>query len=550
MWWTIRSAYGGGWHDHGVSKSSRRSALLCLAAAASVLAAGCTTVSQGIGVPAALVERHGPVGPVPAGLATFYAQPLSWGGCSSFATSQSAQSSFTDQKLACARLTVPLSYGAPQGKTLTIGVMRVRATDQANRIGSLLVNPGGPGGSGMELVAGLLKTWSGTDLAKRFDLVGFDPRGIGASEPSVRCLTGPQQDAVRAEDLDDETSPAGVAAYTQQQKQYAAACARNTGDGTEMLANLGTRDVAKDMDVLRSALGDPKLNYLGYSYGTFLGTTYAEQFPTNVRALVLDGAVDPTESVVAQTVNQGKGFQTAFTQFAQWCAGQKQCALGTDPTGATQTFRNLVNPLLDQPVPVGNRRLTYDDATTGVIQALYSQQYWSYLNTGLNELQQGSGQTLMALADVYDGRDPNGQYSNEQDAFTAIRCIDQPAVTDPNLQLQASQQYKQAAPFLDDGRPAVAQADACTAWPVPPTSKPHTPSVPGLAPVLVVSTTNDPATPYQAGVNLAKALGGGLLTFDGTQHTAFLQGISCVDKWGSDYLVNLTMPPAGTRCTR
>jgi pimeloyl-ACP methyl ester carboxylesterase len=269
-----------------------------------------------------------------------------------------------------------------------------------------------------------------------------------------------------------------------------------------------------------------------------------------VRSLVLDGAVDPTESVVAQTVNQGKGFQTAFTQFAQWCAGQKQCALGTDPNGATQAFRNLVNPLLNQPVPVGNRRLTYDDATTGVIQALYSQQYWSYLNTGLNELTQGSGQTLMALADVYDGRDPNGQYSNEQDAFTAVRCIDQPPVTDPNLQLQASQQYKQAAPFLDDGRPAVAQADACTTWPVPPTSKPHTPSVPGLAPVLVVSTTNDPATPYQAGVNLAKALGAGLLTFEGTQHTAFLQGIACVDKWGSDYLVNLTMPPAGTRCTR
>ncbi|HEY3605849.1 MAG TPA: alpha/beta hydrolase [Pseudonocardiaceae bacterium] len=533
-----------------MSKSSRRLALLCAAAAASVLAAGCTTVSQGIGVPAAVVARHGPAGPVPAGLATFYGQPLSWGGCSSFATSQSAQSSFNDSRLACARLTVPLNYSAPQGKTITIGVMRVLATDQANRIGSLLVNPGGPGGSGMELVGSLLKTWAATDLAKRFDLVGFDPRGIGASEPSVRCLTGPQQDAVRAEDLDDETSPAGVAAFAQQQKQYATACARNTGDGTEMLANLGTRDVAKDMDVLRSALGDPKLNYLGYSYGTFLGTTYAEQFPKNVRALVLDGAVDPTEGVVAQTVNQGKGFQTAFTQFAQWCAGQQQCALGTDPNGATQAFRNLVNPLLDHPITLGNRRLTYDDATTGVIQALYSQQYWSYLNTGLGELQQGSGQTLMALADVYDGRDPNGQYSNEQDAFTAIRCIDQPPVTDPNLQLQASQQYKQAAPFLDDGRPAVAQADACTTWPAPPTSKPHTPSVPGLAPVLVVSTTNDPATPYQAGVNLAQALGAGLLTFEGTQHTAFLQGISCVDKWGSGYLLSLTMPPAGTRCTR
>src|SRR6266702_6233469 len=250
MWWTIRSAYGRGWHDHGLSKSSRRLALLGLAAAASVLAAGCTTISSGTGVPASVVERHGPVGPVPAGLATFYSQPLSWGGCSSFATSQSAQSAFTNQSLQCGRLTVPLNYATPAGKTITIGVMRVRATDQANRIGSLLVNPGGPGGSGMELVANLIKTWAGTDLAKRFDLVGFDPRGIGASEPSVRCLTGPQQDAVRSEDLDDEVTPSGVAAYAQQQKQYAAACARNTGSGTAMLANVGTRDVAKDMDVL------------------------------------------------------------------------------------------------------------------------------------------------------------------------------------------------------------------------------------------------------------------------------------------------------------
>ncbi|HEY0806120.1 MAG TPA: alpha/beta hydrolase [Pseudonocardiaceae bacterium] len=522
--------------------------LLCLLA---LLATACTSVSAGSGVPAAVVERNGPVGPVPAGLASYYDQPLSWGDCSSYATSQSARTSFNTTGLQCARLSAPVDYAKPNGPKLTIGVMRIKATDPANRIGSLLVNPGGPGGSGMELVANLVKTWNTSSLSGRFDLVGFDPRGIGASQPSVRCLTGPQQDAVRAAALDDQTTPAGVAQYEQQQKQYAAACAHNTGDGTELLANVGTRDVAKDMDVLRSALGDKKLNYLGYSYGTLLGTTYAEQFPKNVRAMVLDGAVDPTQSVVDQTVSQGTGFQNAFTQFAQWCAGQHQCAVGTDPAGATQAFRNLVNPLLTNLVPVGDgRNLSYDDATTGAIQALYSQQYWQYLNSGLNELKQGTGKVLMSLADVYDARDANGSYSNEQDAFTAIRCVDDPPVTDPTLQLTASQRYKQVAPFLDDGRPAVAQADACTVWPVPPTGKPHTPSAPGLAPVLVVSTTNDPATPYQAGVNLAKALGAGLLTFEGTQHTAFLQGISCVDRWGTGYLINLTQPPAGTRCTR
>jgi pimeloyl-ACP methyl ester carboxylesterase len=536
-----------------VSKSRRAQVPLVLALLATLttVVSACTSISLGTGVPEAQVERNGPAGPVPAGLASFYGQPMSWSGCAPYATDQDAQSSFTNGSLQCARLTVPVDYAKPQGRTLTIGVMRLRSADKSQRIGSLLVNPGGPGGSGMELVANLVKTWNAGDLAKRFDLVGFDPRGIGASQPSIRCLTGPQQDAVRTEDLDDDTTAAGVARYEQQQKQYAQSCAHNTGFGTEMLANVGTASVAKDMDVLRSALGDKKLSYLGYSYGTLIGTTYAEQFPKNVRALVLDGAVDPTESVVDETVGQATGFQNAFSQFAQWCAGQHECALGSNPANATQAFRDLVNPLLTNPVSVGDgRRLSYDDATTGAIQSLYSQQYWTYLNAGLNELKQGTGKTLMALADVYDGRDPNGQYSNEQDAFNAVRCVDDPPVTDPTLQLTAAQRYKQAAPFLDDGRPAAAQPDACAVWPVPPTGKPHTPNAPGLAPVLVVSTTNDPATPYQAGVNLAKALGGGLLTFEGTQHTAFLQGITCVDKWGTGYLINLALPPAGTRCSR
>jgi pimeloyl-ACP methyl ester carboxylesterase len=519
-------------------------------AVVAVLAAACSSVSLGTGVPASVVEKRGPAGPVPAGLSGFYGQPLSWGDCQSYATSDDDRTAYGAQGLQCARLTVPLDYSKPHGTTITIAVMRVKATDNSDRIGSLLTNPGGPGGSGLELVANLQKTWSSTDLAKRFDLIGFDPRGIGASQPAVRCLTGRQEDQVRAEDLIDDTSPSGVAAYEEQQKDYANACAANTAHGTAMLANVGTRDSAKDMDVLRSVLGDPKLNYLGYSYGTALGSTYAEDFPKNVRALVLDGAVDPTQSVVDETVGQGTGFQTAFDQFAKWCAGQQDCAVG-QPATATQAFRALVNPLLEHPVDAGDgRQLTYDDATTGAIQALYSQQYWTYLNTGLNEIKQGSGRTLMALADVYDGRGPDGGYSNEQDAFTAVRCIDDPPVTDPKVLLEASQRYKQVAPFLDNGRPAVAQADACATWPVPPTGKPHLPTVTGLPKVLVVSTTNDPATPYQAGVNLAKSLGGGLLTFEGTQHTAFLQNIPCVDRYGSAYLINLTLPPAGTRCTR
>jgi len=366
----------------------------------------------------------------------------------------------------------------------------------------------------------------------------------------VRCLSSQEQDSYRAADLDDDSTSAGVAKYEQQQQGYAQECVQNTRYGKDMLANVGTTAVAKDMDVLRSALGDAKLTYLGYSYGTRIGSTYAEQFPANVRAMVLDGAVDPTQSLVSEEVGQATGFQTAFTQFAQWCAKQSKCALGTDPAQANAAFTALVRPLLEKSVPAGDgRQLSYDDATTGTIQALYSQSYWSYLQQGLQELEQGSGRTLMRLADVYDGRNDDGSYSNEQDAFNAIRCVDDPAVTDENTLLQAQQQYKQAAPFLDDGQPAVAEKDTCAYWTVPATDKPHLPSVSGLAPVLVISTTNDPATPYQSGVNLANALHGGLLTFEGTQHTAFLQNNSCVDNAASTYLIKLTLPATGTRCS-
>lgn len=496
-----------------------------------------------------VVEKRGPAGAVPAGLERFYGQPLRWDQCAPYAVGPEQQAAYAAPGLLCATLTVPLDYDAPQGDTITIGLLRVRAADPAHRIGSVVVNPGGPGGSGMEFAASMAKTWRGTELGRRFDLVGFDPRGVGASRPQIRCLTGPEFDANRAADLDDDPTPAGVARYEQQQMTYAKDCADRSGDGARLLANVGTRDVARDMDVLRSALGDPKLTYLGYSYGTALGTAYAERFPANVRALVLDGAVDPMESPADEAVSQGAGFQKAFDQFSQWCAKRKDCALGTDPASATATFRALVNPLLDHPVTISDGRpLGYDDATTGVIEALYQPDTWPALNAGLGQLRHGDGNTLMQLADLYEGRSADGGYSNEQDAFTAIRCVDDPPVTDANVLLDSETRYKMAAPFLDNGRPASPAHDACAFWPVPPTDQPHVPNVPGLVPVLVISTTNDPATPYQAGVNLANALRGGLLTFEGTQHTAFLRGNTCVDRWGTNYLINLTLPPAGVRC--
>lgn len=507
----------------------------------------CTAEQSNAPQTPAETETKGPVGPVPAGLERFYAQPLTWADCAPYATSEDAKSLFGRGDLQCARLTVPMDYANPNGDTITLGVLRHKASGA--RIGSLVINPGGPGASGMTAAASLAQQAGSSDLGKRFDMVGFDPRGVGASQPEVHCLTDAERDRERAEDLDTDGSPAGVAKQEADSKDFAQKCVQRTQHGTAMLANVGTRDVAKDMDVLRSALGEQKLTYLGYSYGTRIGYTYAEEFPANVRAMILDGALDPNQEATQSLVAQGAGFGLAFNQFAAWCAARQDCALGPNAAGATQAFQNLVRPLLTNPVTLGDgRKLTFDDATLGAVQALYSQQLWETLNTGLNQLKSGNGGVLMALADQYDERDPNGHYTNTQDAFTAVHCVDDPHITDKTQILNAENQYDKAAPFLDDGRPNGAALDSCAFWPVPNTSEPHEPKVGGLPPVLVISTTNDPATPYDAGVNLAKGLGGALLTFEGTQHTVFLQGVPCVDQVGTDYLVNGTLPAPGKRC--
>ncbi|HET6500154.1 MAG TPA: alpha/beta hydrolase [Amycolatopsis sp.] len=539
-----------GWHDHAVpfvKRTTRAAVLLSVVVLAAV--AGCSSAQPPAGQQT-VVETRGPAGVVPAGLEKFYSQPLAWGDCAPYATTQDAKAAFTSSEgLQCARLTVPLDYSNPTGATITLGILRHKATESANRIGSLVMNPGGPGASGMELAASLSSQIASSELGQRFDLVGFDPRGVGASQPEVNCLTDAERDTERAQDLDVDGSPAGVAKQDAEAKDFATKCAQRTQYGPQMLENLGTRDVAKDMDVLRSALGDQKLTYLGYSYGTRLGYTYAEDFPTNVRAMVLDGALDPNQDEEDSLVAQGAGFETAFTQYAAWCVARQDCALGTNAAGAVQAFQNLTRPLIDRPVRLPDgRELTYDDATLGAIQALYSQQYWPVLDSGLNQLKSGGGSTLMSLADQYNERDSSGHYSNSQDAFTAIRCVDDPPITNTAEILNAENRYDQVAPFLDDGRPNGAALDACAYWPVPNTSQPHEPKASGLPPVLVISTTNDPATPYQAGVNLAKAMNGALLTFQGTQHTIFLQGNQCVDAAGTAYLVNNTLPATGQRC--
>ena len=491
--------------------------------------------------------QRAPAGVVPAGLERFYGQELSWGSCAAFATSQRDQEAYSEPGLQCTHLEVPLDYTKPNDKVIKVGLLRRPASDPQQRIGSLVMNPGGPGGSGMSAAAGKAGDIANTELGRRFDFVGFDPRGVGASEPKVQCRTAEERDAERLMNLNVDTSPAGVERTENQFKAINAGCVSRTG--IDVLAHIGTREVARDLDVMRSALGDAKLTYLGYSYGTRIGTSYAETFPGNVRAMILDGALDPAQDQVSQLLDQGRGFQQAFDAFAAWCAGLPDCALGQDKTQAVAKFQAMVRPLIENPVSVSDgRKLSYTDATIGTVQALYVPQLWTPLNRGLQGLSQGSGDILMRLSDLYNGRSPDGTYSTQMDAFQAVLCVDNPPVKDPNVARDIDAQYRKLAPFLDTGQPPSPALDGCAFWPVPATSEPHHPQANGLPTVMVISTTHDPATPYQAGVNLAQDLKARLLTFDGTQHTAFLQGIGCVDNAGISYLTDLDLPQEGTRC--
>ncbi len=517
-----------------------------IVAAIAVLACAATACSSVVPGNGRAGSAAAPVTDSPPGLEEFYAQELSWGPCAPFAATPDDAEAFRDPALDCTSVTVPLDYAAPDGETARIALLRVRAS--GDRIGSLLLNPGGPGASGTGFAAAIASGLGPSPITERFDLIGFDPRGIGASEPVIDCETDEERDEERA-DIDADSSPEGVALLEEDSQEFADRCVER--NGTELLANVGTRDVVRDMDVMRAALGDEKLTYAGFSYGTFIGAKYAEAFPDRVRALLLDGAVDPAQDPVESSVAQSAGFQLAFDAFAADCATQPDCALGTDPAAASERFQALVRPLYDTPAPAGEdgRTLGYNDALTGTIQALYTEQLWEVLRVGLRNLTEGSGELLLLLADSYEGRSEDGSYSDDLEAFPVISCVDDRRITDPAVYLEIDRRAREAAPFRDDGRGASAARPPCAFWPVPPTSEPALPDVAGLDPVLVVSVTGDPATPYEAGVRLAEQLGARLLTAEGNQHTVALSGVACVDDLVAAYLVDLRLPDDGARCT-
>lgn len=327
-------------------------------------------------------------------------------------------------------------------------------------------------------------------------------------------------------------------------RAFAQQCAELSG--LAVLATVGTENVARDLDVLRAVLGDEQLTYLGYSYGTEIGTEYAEQFPRNVRAMVLDGVVNVGESPLEQMVDVMESRQQAFDGFVDWCLRQPDCWLGDTPQAqASARFQELARPLQDQPLPTAEGALSYDDVMAATQVALY-EHLWPQLNQGLIQLVRGDGSILLDLAGSFTDLDLIA--GNE-----AVNCVDEQRVTDPAVAREIDRRTREVAPAFDDGSPPSAEPDPCAFWPVPAASEPPGADVADveglLPPILVVSTTVDPATPYQGGVELAREIDARLVTFEGYQHTAALQGVACVDDAVSAYLIDLTLPPEGLRCT-
>jgi pimeloyl-ACP methyl ester carboxylesterase len=444
----------------------------------------------------------------------------------------------------CGKLTVPLDYSRPAGASTQLFVVRIHSKGQhpADRIGSLLVNPGGPGGSGVNLAAGLVGALS-DDIFARFDLVGFDPRGVGLSGP-LQCIGDKQKDQLAAADPDPRTV-AGRALARQESQAVVQACVTKYGTA---LAHYNTEETAHDMDLIRQAVGDPKLNYLGFSYGTRLGAAYAHQFPTRIRAAVLDGAVDPVADELTTDERQTKAFEGAFDQFATDCLGRAGCAGLGEPRAAVEALIAAADKAPIKSSKKGETRLaTGGIVTLGVLSALYDQSQWPALGNALVAARRGDSAGLFALADAYLERDPStGHYSNILDANLAINCNDSKLkITDALVAARAGQWMAKYPIF---GRNAAASLYSCYSWPASGHPLPPA-SAPGAPPILVIGTIHDPATPYAAAGVLAKALGSGLvLSWDGEGHTAYPK-TACIRTKVDSYLISDKVP-TGTSCPR
>lgn len=458
---------------------------------------------------------------------------LAWAACSDRVASMA--------KIECATLDVPLDPEDPSGDTIELAVARKASTgSDEDRIGSLVLNPGGPGGSGVEFLTNAAAAFP-DDVTDHFDLVSFDPRGVGDSTP-VRCIDDATKDEQLSGDLSPDTDEELQRALADQ-ATFLEGCESRSG---QLLEHMSTADVAADLDELREALGDEQLTYLGYSYGTSIGAVYATEYPDRVRALVLDGSVSPSASEEEQLLAQARGFERTLANFVAACDADPDCAIGPDAAASIAAAREQ---LAARPITVGSgadaRELGPDQFDLAVATALYDTDLWGTLATSIADLTDGAA-TLLSLVDRQTGRQDDGTFDNSSDAQTMVSCADSPERPTVDEATAASERILAAAPTFG---PITAWSTlGCLGW---PTAANPLPTVTGAgAPtILVVGTLGDPATPYEWAEQMTDALESAvLLTYEGDGHTAFLRGGPCIDDAVVDYLVDLRTPAAGTRC--
>ena len=515
-------------------------------ALAALLACGGLTACQGETDIKASPATASASATVPAGLESFYSQKVSWHACAKKGMAEAT--SGQDTGFTCAKVKVPLDYDNPGGQTIEIAVKKRAAGGDS--IGSLFVNPGGPGGSGIDLVdeAG---SYFSKKLTSSYDVVGFDPRGVGAST-AVDCLTDAELDAERA-GANDPATPSASATEERAQKMGEACTSKTSTSG--LLDHIDTISVARDLDILRAVDGQQALTYLGYSYGTYLGATYAELFPANTGRLVLDGAVDPSLSAEELALGQAKGFEASLRAYVESCQSSKLgCPLSGDVDSGVSQVREFLESTKTAPVPTSDskRPLTYDLAVYGVLGSMYQTQAWPSLTLGLSQAMgkegKPDGSALLKLADLVSFRESDGTYSNNgAEALMAVNCLDYPVQGDNASWEKNAKAIKETSPTF--GSQLLYPDAYCQGWGHTSSRKREKITASGAAPILVVGTTGDPATPYAWSQALAEQLESGqLLTWEGDGHTAYGRSNDCVKKAVDTYLLNGTMPDKGLTC--
>ena len=437
--------------------------------------------------------------------------------------------------LECAEMPVPLDHADPDGEVITIALVRRPARNQSARIGSVVINPGGPGGSGIEAVSYLLFPPSVTE---RFDIVGFDPRGVGEST-ALDCRTHLQA-IYDADPTIDE--PADVDHLIDVSQKFVDECEANHGD---QLPHMGTVNVAHDLDMIRAAVGDEQLTYVGYSYGTSIGQQYARLYPDRVRAMVLDGVVDVNRTGIEGAEGQAEGFTRAFDAYVANCDSQS-CL----PAPARSVIEQVIAAAEASPIPASaaDRPATPGVVSLAMARAMYSQILWPQLTRALSDAIDGDATGLVDLADAYLQREPDGSYASGFEIYFAVSCLDAEWPADSDELLAAGVDVGSRYPLW--GEALVNDYVRCSLWPVDPQPlEPIPADIEGLAPIVFISTTGDPATPYESGVRVAASVPGArLITNVGEGHTVFGNGKPCIDDTVAAYLVDLTVPEQDLRC--